>query len=61
MKRNECEIGQHVVYRREHIEAEIGIVASMNDSYAFVRYGDEWQAKATRYEDLHVDQEGRDE
>ena len=61
MLRSECFKGQRVVYRSGHIEAEEGVVTSMNDSFAFVRYGDDRGSKATRYDDLSIDQEGRDE
>ncbi len=33
-------------------EVEAGVITSVNDHYVFVRYGAEWQSKATSPEDL---------
>lgn len=60
MLRSECFKGQRVVYRSGHIEAEEGVVTSMKDWYAFVRFGDDRDSRATRYDDLSTDQEGQD-
>jgi hypothetical protein len=51
----EADIGRSVLYRRSprHIEPEDrGVITSFNSSYVFVRYGDDFNSRATRREDL---------
>ncbi len=61
MLKGECKIGQKVVYRRGHIESESGVVTSMNDSYAFVRYRNNSNSKATYYDDLEIEESNGNE
>lgn len=50
------EIGQIVVYTPSYLtpgdNPEFGIVTSKNDTYIFVKYGRDFQSKATRPRDL---------
>jgi len=41
-------VGEKVIYSTVPGEAETGVIESVNDSYAFVRYGSDRHAKATR-------------
>ena len=49
-------IGRYVVYTPfkgcSESQKELGVITSVNDTYVFVRYGDELHSKATRSEDL---------
>lgn len=49
-------IGRYVVYTPfegcSDNQKELGVITSVNDTYVFVRYGDELHSKATRPEDL---------
>jgi hypothetical protein len=45
-------IGDRVIYSTVPGQAETGVIDSANDSYAFVRYGLDLTAKATRPEFL---------
>jgi hypothetical protein len=49
MSTQKFEIGRSVVYIPTK---ETGIVTSKNESFVFVRYGDEMHSKATRPENL---------
>ena len=50
-------VGQLVIYRPPHVDntdpGEEGVITSLNQSFAFVRYGAEKQSKATLYAALH--------
>ena len=50
-------VGQTVIYRPPHVSSkepgEEGVITSLNQSFAFVRYGAEKQSKATLYAALH--------
>ena len=52
MNRDDVSVGTGVIYEDGSGKREDGIVTSMNDSYAFVRYADDHYSKATRFEDL---------
>ena len=49
-------IGRYVVYIPfngcSDNQKELGVITSVNDTYVFVRYGDDLHSKATRPEDL---------
>jgi hypothetical protein len=51
-------IGRYVVYTPfegcSDNQKEVGVITSVNDTYVFVRYGDELHSKATRPEDLKL-------
>lgn len=51
-------IGRWVVYTPfkgcPDNQKEVGVITSVNDTYVFVRYGNELHSKATRPEDLKL-------
>jgi hypothetical protein len=52
VNRDEVTVGMGVIYEDGSGKREDGIVTSVNDSYAFVRYAGDHGSKATRFEDL---------
>ena len=55
----EFDIGRRVLYVGNSYEpgrVEAGVITSFNDSYVFVRYGEEIHSKATRREHLDWEQ-----
>jgi hypothetical protein len=52
-------IGRSVVYVEKHGDEErreAGVIVSRNDYFVFVRYGNDKLSKATRAEDLVIDE-----
>lgn len=47
------DIGRAVVYRPRHGMPEDGVITAFNDTYVFVRYGEQSLAKSTMRQDLH--------
>ena len=52
MNREGVHPGMGVIYEDGSGKCEDGIVTSVNDSYAFVRYTGDQYPKSTRFEDL---------
>ncbi len=46
------DVGRRVVYRPAHGAVESGVITSFNESFVFVRYGNDTRGQATRREDL---------
>ena len=51
-------LGNKVIYRAPHVDShspgEEGVITSVNELWAFVRYGSDTHSKATPYSDLEL-------